>query len=129
MPPLDSSYGYAWQDLQLHGWPVELDWLWNFFRGRAMSTKIALFAALLSLVTFVQPVCARGGGHSYSSHSSSSHSSRSPVSVRGYTNHSGTYVAPYHRSAPDHSKLNNWSTRGNVNPYTGKVGTKDPNGH
>ena len=50
------------------------------------------------------------------------------VHVRGYTTKSGTYVAPHYRSSPDSSKLNNWSTKGNVNPYTGQVGTKDPYG-
>jgi hypothetical protein len=35
-------------------------------------------------------------------------------------------VQPHYRSSPDGSRLNNWSTRGNVNPYTGKPGTVDP---
>jgi hypothetical protein len=48
------------------------------------------------------------------------------VSVRGYTTKSGTYVAPHQRTSPDSTKSNNWSTRGNVNPYTGKEGTKPP---
>jgi hypothetical protein len=48
------------------------------------------------------------------------------VHVRGYTTKSGTYVAPHYRSSPDSSKLNNWSTKGNVNPYTGQPGTKNP---
>lgn len=38
-------------------------------------------------------------------------------------------MAPHYRSHPDGNFWNNWSTRGNVNPFTGKVGTKDyPNG-
>ena len=53
---------------------------------------------------------------------------RGPVHVRGYTTKSGKYVAPHYRSAPDHSRYNNWSTVGNVNPYTGKSGTKYPYG-
>ncbi len=52
--------------------------------------------------------------------------SASPVRVRGYTRKDGTYVAPHYRSSPDSSKANNWSTKGNTNPYTGKEGTKDP---
>jgi hypothetical protein len=48
------------------------------------------------------------------------------VHVHGYTTKNGTYVAPHYRSSPDSSKLNNWSTKGNINPYTGKAGTKDP---
>jgi tetratricopeptide (TPR) repeat protein len=46
------------------------------------------------------------------------------VYVRGYTRSNGTYVAPYYRSAPDGNFYNNWSTKGNVNPYTGKPGTR-----
>ncbi len=51
--------------------------------------------------------------------------------VHGYTKKSGAYVAPHYRSNRDHSPLNNWSTRGNINPYTGKKGAKKvrPNGH
>lgn len=47
-------------------------------------------------------------------------------SVRGYTRKNGTYVSPHKRSSPDRSKHNNWSTKGNTNPYTGKKGTKSP---
>ena len=46
------------------------------------------------------------------------------VSVRGYFRKDGTYVAPRRRSAPDNSFDNNWSTQGNVNPFTGQPGTK-----
>ncbi len=46
--------------------------------------------------------------------------------VRGYTNRRGTYVQPHQRTTPDRSKLNNWSTKGNANPYTGKKGTRNP---
>jgi hypothetical protein len=48
------------------------------------------------------------------------------VRVRGYTKKDGTYVAPYMRSSPDHTTSNNWNTKGNVNPYTGELGTKTP---
>jgi hypothetical protein len=44
--------------------------------------------------------------------------------VRGHIRSNGTYVAPHYRTSPDSSFRNNWSTVGNVNPYTGKVGTK-----
>jgi len=46
--------------------------------------------------------------------------------VNGYTRQNGTYVAPHYRSSPDSSTMNNWSTQGNVNPYTGAVGTRNP---
>ncbi len=46
--------------------------------------------------------------------------------VRGYYRKDGTYVAPHYRSSPDSSYNNNWSTSPNVNPYTGKQGTRQP---
>jgi len=46
------------------------------------------------------------------------------VSVRGYYRRDGTYVAPHRRTAADGDFYNNWSTYGNVNPYTGRPGTK-----
>ena len=48
------------------------------------------------------------------------------VYVQGYTKKDGTYVAPHYRSSPDGNPYNNYSTLGNVNPYTGQVGTKSP---
>jgi hypothetical protein len=44
--------------------------------------------------------------------------------VRGYVKRNGTYVQPHHRTNPDHTQRNNYSSKGNVNPYTGKRGTK-----
>ncbi|MCJ1219621.1 hypothetical protein [Paenibacillus polymyxa] len=44
--------------------------------------------------------------------------------VHGYTKKNGTHVAPHYRSDRDHSFSNNWSTKGNRNPITGKYGTK-----
>jgi len=43
--------------------------------------------------------------------------------VNGYYRQNGTYVQPYMRSAPDGTVTNNYSYSGNVNPYTGSVGT------
>ena len=48
------------------------------------------------------------------------------VMVQGYYRRDGTYVAPHYRSSPNNTTLDNYSTRGNVNPYTGRVGTRDP---
>lgn len=43
--------------------------------------------------------------------------------VNGYYRRDGTYVQPYHRSAPDNNFNNNYSSQGNINPYTGQEGT------
>lgn len=53
-------------------------------------------------------------------------SASAQVYVHGYTTKNGTYVAPHYRSSPDRNPYNNWSTVGNVNPYTGQLGTKNP---
>lgn len=45
------------------------------------------------------------------------------VRVRGYFRRDGTYVRPHRRSDPDGLFWNNWTTRGNRNPYTGEWGT------
>jgi len=42
----------------------------------------------------------------------------------GHTTKHGTYVPPHQATNPDSSKTNNWSHKGNVNPYTGREGTK-----
>ena len=47
------------------------------------------------------------------------------VWVNGYTRSDGTEVRGHYRSAPDSSYNNNWSTEGNVNPYTGESGTRE----
>ncbi|MDP3784753.1 MAG: hypothetical protein Q8R12_01605 [bacterium] len=47
--------------------------------------------------------------------------------VRGYFKPStGSYVAPHYKTTPNRSKFDNFSTKGNYNPYTGKKGTVNP---
>ena len=36
------------------------------------------------------------------------------------------YVAPSYRTSPNKTKLDNYSTKGNYNPYSGKKGTVNP---
>jgi hypothetical protein len=49
------------------------------------------------------------------------------VLVDPYLRRDGTYVDGHYRSNPDGNPYNNWSYPGNVNPYTGKEATGDPN--
>lgn len=47
--------------------------------------------------------------------------------VKGYYKPStGHYVAPHYKTTPNKTKLDNFSTKGNYNPYTGKKGTVNP---
>lgn len=47
-------------------------------------------------------------------------------SVKGHYRSDGTYVQPHYRSNANSTKLDNYSTEGNYNPYNGKSGTVDP---
>lgn len=60
---------------------------------------------LLTLSIFAEPIYAKD------------------VHVSAYTRSDGTHVQSHYRSAPDGNFDNNWSTLGNVNPYTGEPGT------
>ena len=46
----------------------------------------------------------------------------SQVHVDSYQRRDGTRVQGHYRSAPDGRTDNNWSSQGNVNPYTGQRG-------
>ncbi len=48
------------------------------------------------------------------------------VKVSGYYRKDGTYVQPYFRTAPNYTNRDNFSTKGNANPYTGKPGWIEP---
>lgn len=79
-----------------------------------------------------------GAHHSgYSSHSSAglatsrasvAHSTQRTTStshaIKGHYSKDGTYVAPSRATNPNHTRADNYSAKGNVNPYSGKVGTK-----
>lgn len=75
-------------------------------KGDKMKKKILLLGALLSIAT-----------------------SLSAEYVSGYTKSNGTYVSGYNRSSANYTKSDNYSTKGNVNPYTGEAGTKSYNNY
>lgn len=100
-------------------------------RGKRMKSR---FFRCLVILLLVSPLAYAKGGISYSK---SSGAVRSPGSigpgtgsksssshVSGYTKRDGTHVDSYQRSTPDKNSKNNWSTKGNVNPATGKAGKK-----
>jgi len=63
----------------------------------------------------------RGYNNLYGSGSNSSSHTTS-----GYVNQRGTYVAPHQQTNPNSTQFDNYSTRGNYNPYTGRTGTRSP---
>jgi hypothetical protein len=46
--------------------------------------------------------------------------------VSGHVTSSGTYVQPHTATNPNTTQTDNYSTRGNVNPNNGNVGTRNP---
>ena len=46
----------------------------------------------------------------------------SDVYINGYTKSNGTHVEGHYRSNPNNTKSDNWSTNGNINPYTKEEG-------
>lgn len=44
--------------------------------------------------------------------------------VSGYTTSSGRWVSGYYRTCPNSSVTDNYSYRGNYNPYTGSYGSR-----
>ena len=47
--------------------------------------------------------------------------------VGGYTRRStGAYVMPHYRTTPNRTRFDNYSSKPNTNPYTGRAGTRNP---
>ena len=83
-------------------------------------TKTSQFLLMWLVVLLVSPLV-----HSASPYAGNQgHPNTTPV--QGYTKKDGTVVAPYQRTAPNGTQRDNWSSKPNVNPYTGKDGTKEP---
>lgn len=81
-----------------------------------------IFTSILLLALVNTPVLAKKN----SSGGFKSHGSSNTTSVGGYTKKNGTYVAPHKRTVPNHTQRDNWTSKPNQNPYTGKDGTKEP---
>jgi hypothetical protein len=48
------------------------------------------------------------------------------TNVKPHIRKDGTFVQGHQRSTPNNTKADNYSTSGNINPYTGSSGTQDP---
>jgi len=86
-----------------------------------MLKKLIIFAVTVMMLVSLSSFTFAGANHYYSPGTGSKSSS---LYVHGYMKRNGTYVNSYRRSTPDHNFNNNWSTKGNINPYTGKKGTR-----
>lgn len=91
-----------------------------------MNRFLSKVLVLIAATALTLPLAAEGKSSSGKSSKSASGtgSKSSSTQVRGHVTKKGQYVAPHKRSTPDKSKANNWSTKGNTNPSTGKKGTR-----
>jgi hypothetical protein len=82
--------------------------------------KAILFAVAAVVTTSVPSFAQYYGGYGTGSNSQSH-------STSGYYNqNSGAYVQPHYQTNPNNTTLDNYGTRGNYNPYTGRTGTRNP---
>lgn len=89
--------------------------------AKSLSGFLVLSVFICSQTTFAR------GYSGYKAYKGSYRKSYGSTQVRGYyKRRSGSHVAPHWRTLPDSSRYNNWSTKGNVNSYTGKRGTRNP---
>lgn len=80
-----------------------------------MNNSFITFA--ISLVLVIVPLAA--------SAKKAPNSSGESHAVRGHVKKDGTYVQPHRATNPNQTQRDNWSSKPNVNPYTGKPGTKE----
>jgi hypothetical protein len=88
---------------------------------------LAVFAGSASAQSYWGSGSSYGGYSGYSSYGYSSYgygSNSNSTYVSGYTRSNGTYVSGYYRTAPNSTVYDNYSYRGNYNPYTGQYGTR-----
>ena len=79
-----------------------------------MIKLVKTMALFSSILIFVSPCAAKGKNSS------------GDTNVNGYSKKDGTYIAPHQRTSPNHTQRDNWSSKPNYNPYTGKEGKKEP---
>src|SRR5688500_7685074 len=48
--------------------------------------------------------------------------------VRPHVRSNGTYVEGHYRSSPNNTRIDNYGSQGNINPYTGQAGSRNPYG-
>ena len=95
-----------------------LEFVPNFHLYRKMTFGETMKTSLALLVLFASTVAASaqyGTGSNSNSHT-----------IRPYTTQSGTSVGGSHATNRNTTQTDNYGTKGNVNPYTGTVGTGMP---
>lgn len=78
-----------------------------------------ILAAMLAAIASGAQAQYYGTGSNSQSHSVQGY-------IRNNSNGTSTYVQPSYATNPNNTQMDNYSTRGNYNPYTGSYGTRRP---
>jgi hypothetical protein len=92
-----------------------------------MKIAIAIVAVVLSAgAASAQYLGNSNGGSSYGYGSGMSGTGSNPSNhyVAPHLNSSGSYTGGHYQTNSNNTQLDNYGTRGNINPYTGAVGTR-----
>ena len=73
--------------------------------------KILLISFVIQAILGLNAFCQTNNSHTY---------------VRPFFKKDGTFVEGYWRTSPNNTNRDNFSTKGNENPYNGKIGWIEP---
>jgi len=124
LQPMTSGDAVAPQAARWNAKEIPLDW-----KGKRMGTALAFCLVLVLMLT---PLLHAGSKTSSSKGSSSKSTASKSISTKSTGSTGYHYVQPsshaqgHYRTNPNPTTRDNWSTKGNVNPFTGKPGTKNP---
>lgn len=88
--------------------------------------KALFVAAILAASTSVAFAQYGYGSRSGSGYGFGSGSNSSSTYVRPHINSNGSFTGGHYRTTPNNTQMDNYGTRGNYNPYTGRTGTRTP---
>ena len=96
------------------------------FQRTTRQLIIALLLVSVSFYSVARGGHAHSGYHHYSHSNSYGRTATHDHVTRAYYRKDGTYVPSYHSTNPNDTQKDNYSSNGNINPYTGKEGTIEP---
>jgi len=102
-----------------------VDWCCNQKgMGQSMKTIVAVAAVLIVAVSGASAQGLYGNNYGAGLYGTGSNSSNHYV--QPHSNSNGTYTQGHYQTSPNSTQFDNYSTRGNIDPYTGAVGTRTP---
>lgn len=75
---------------------------------------------------FVAVIFAASTSMAFAQYSFGTGSNSRSTYVQPRINSNGSYTGGHYRTTPNNTQMDNYGTRGNYNPYTGRTGTRTP---